>query len=1208
VPEPSSTRFTPDRREFVKLAVGGALGATAFLSSSPTGSAALQDNATGQTTASLSTVVWQIGKFDGSSYEFHLGVPAEDPVFVVGKSDPAKEWYRSQSGTSNGTTGFRAHPFTVKFELPQAPQGLYTFRFSLLVYGSRLPILKVDINGHIGQFFQHPVLDYSATEWPGHFVPQMSKASIRFDVPTACLQQGTNTLVLTAVDEPNKRDDSQTTEFTLGNSAIVYDALALEHDPSRTYASKEVFAEVLPTIFYKGEGRSLVELVDVFVRYNEPPHGRVTLALGANHLTQELAEGTEFGEQKLRFEVPEFGAPTDAQVMVSLNGRSRRFSVLAKPAKKWNVFLVPHEHLDIGYTDYVPKVAEVQSRSIDDAIDMIHEQPDFRYTIDGYWPVEQFMAGRSDAQRREFLQLVREKKIFVPADYANPYTGVASLEYLLRSFYPSYKFNRENGGNFNLSLVTDVPSQSWSYPSIMASAGLKYLMLPSNSDLGPILLYGRQNEKSPFWWEGPDGQRVLTWYSRMYYQIRSLFSLPPKVESGHDTLPIFLQAYARPDYKSDGVIVFGSQVENTVLFRDQTSLANDWNKVYAYPKLKFSGVAEAMEYIGGQIGDSIPVIRGDGVGYWDGSEDTLIREDEQRVLTTEKVSTIMALVNPRLRPDGPAMDQLWNRLLRLEEHTSSGGRSGTLRAAHTKAQMTLESQRLMEHVLARAMSALGDSIQDPSGTVIVFNSLNWQRSKLVELTVGWGMELVDRVTSQVVPVEELSSFKIGDNNTDRWGAQLRVGPDGKIPGRPEGGPGTTLRRIRFLATDVPAIGYKCYALREGKSSAPERAAVTGQKTLENAYYRVLLDLPSGAIASIFDKELNREMVDSSSPYRFNQYVLATGTQDVFNRRGVSTEIIPPPNLETHLSQGGRLISVSKNAFGTVAQLESSATGAQKITTTIILFDGQKRLEIANQVHREHVNGDSWAYFAFPVAMNRPEFRYEIQNGVVNPAKDTLPGAGMEKFPVQHWVAIDQDDVTAAIVPIDAPLVAFGDIIRWVWPKEFGTRKAAIFSYLSGRSGGTDGLTSRYVFTSGRKLSPGVLSKLGWDAMSPFELDEIIEQDKIGNPTRPLDPAQGSFVQVDHPAVVLVTWKQAEDEKGTIMRFVETDGRPGTVNVSSTIVNVEKGWLCNSVEENQEPLTISPHGFSFSVKSFGIVTVRLEGTPRLEQTLSPDRRN
>ena len=741
----------------------------------------------------------------------------------------------------------------------------------------------------------------------------------------------------------------------------------------------------------------------------------------------------------------------------------------------------------------------------------------------------------------------------------------------------------------------------------MASAGLKYLMLPSNSDLGPILLFGRLNERSPFWWEGPDGQRVLTWYARMYYQIRSLFSLPPRVESGHDTLPIFLQAYARPDYKSDGVIVFGSQVENTVLYRDQTSLASDWNKVYTYPKLKFSGVAEAMEYIAGQIGDSIPVIRGDGVGYWDTSQDTLIREDEQRVLAAEKVSTIIALVNPRIQPDRPALNQLWDRLLRLEEHTSSGGRSGTLRAAHTKAQMTLESQRLMEHVLGRAMSALADSIQDPSGTVIVFNSLNWQRSKLVEMTIGWDMEPVDRVTGQVVPVEELSTFRIGDNNTDRWGAQLRVGPDGQIPGRPGGRPGTTLRRIRFLATDVPAVGYRCYALREAKSSAPERAAVTEQKTLESAYYRVVLDPAAGAIASIFDKELNREMVDSSSPYRFNQYVLATGTQDVFNRRGVSTTIVAPPNLETHLSQGGRLISVTKTAFGTVAQLECSATETPRITTTIILFEGQKKIEIANQVHRERVNGsgvDSWEYFAFPVAMNRPEFRYEIQNGVVNPAKDTLPGAGMEKFPVQHWVAIDQDDVTAAIVPIDAPLVAFGDIIRWLWPKEFGTRKAVIFSYLLGGSGGTQGLTSRYVFTSGRKLSPGVLSKLGWDAMSPFELDEIIEQDKIDNPARPLDPTQGSFVQVDNPAVVLVTWKQAEDGKGTIMRFVETNGQPGTVNVSSTIVNVDRAWLCSSVEENQRPLTVSPRGFTFNTKPFEIVTVRLEGRPQLGSSTYP----
>ena len=323
-----------------------------------------------------STVLWQIGKFDGSSYEFHHGVPASDPVFVVGKSDASQDWYSIQPGTSNGKSGFRPHPFTVKFELPQPPRGLYTLELSLLVYSGRLPALDVSVNGHRGRFFQHPVLDYSGTEWPGHFIPHYSKTSMSFDLPIRCLQQGTNTLVLTAVDEPGERDDSQAAGFVPGNSAIVYDALALAHDPSAAYAADAVTAEAVPTIFYKNRGNGLVELVDVFVRYGEPAQrGHGDAGAGREPLAQELAAGADFGEQKLRFEVPEFSSATAAQVTVSINGRTRQFPSEVKPAKKWNLFVVPHQHLDIGYTDYPPKVAEVQSRALDEAIDMIREHP-----------------------------------------------------------------------------------------------------------------------------------------------------------------------------------------------------------------------------------------------------------------------------------------------------------------------------------------------------------------------------------------------------------------------------------------------------------------------------------------------------------------------------------------------------------------------------------------------------------------------------------------------------------------------------------------------------------------------------------------------------------------------------------------------------------------------------------------------------------------
>ena len=151
---------------------------------------------------------------------------------------------------------------------------------------------------------------------------------------------------------------------------------------------------------------------------------------------------------------------------------------------------------------------------LDEAIQLIHSHPDFRFSPDGYWCVEEFLAGRSQAERDRFLQMVREKKILIPAQEGSLLTGFASLEALIRSLYSAFEFSQKYGGPFDYANITDVPSYSWSYASILAGAGLKYFVAGSDNDNGPILLYSRLNEKSPFWWEGPDGARIMMWYSR----------------------------------------------------------------------------------------------------------------------------------------------------------------------------------------------------------------------------------------------------------------------------------------------------------------------------------------------------------------------------------------------------------------------------------------------------------------------------------------------------------------------------------------------------------------------------------------------------------------------------------------------------------------------------------------------------------------------
>ena len=191
--------------------------------------------------------------------------------------------------------------------------------------------------------------------------------------------------------------------------------------------------------------------------------------------------------------------------------------------------------------------------------------------------------------------------------------------------------------------------------------------------------------------------------------------------------------------------------------------------------------------------------------------------------------------------------------------------------------------------------------------------------------------------------------------------------------------------------------------------------------------------------------------------------------------------VPPrrsPDFAIHGAGSGRLVSVTHQPFGVVARLESQGVNTPKIETEVILFNGQKKIEFINRVHKTEVYTKEAVYFAFPFAMEHPQFRYEIQNGFVDPSRDQMPGAGKEWFSVQHWVAAEEGGVTAALVPVDASLVCLGDIFRATWPKQFGQRPGTIFSYVMNNywdtnyaAGQGGDFTFRYVLTSGDHLQP-----------------------------------------------------------------------------------------------------------------------------------------
>ena len=254
--------------------------------------------------------------------------------------------------------------------------------------------------------------------------------------------------------------------------------------------------------------------------------------------------------------------------------------------RKWTVFVVPHTHLDIGFTDYQGKVAETQARVLSQADNLIHEHPDFRFSMDGSWNLQQLLETRPKEKRDEVLDLIRSGKMAMPAQYCNLLTGYASLETLYRSLYDSKEFARRYNLPFEYANITDVPTYTGAYPSVLASSGVKYWVAAANNDRAPIFSYDHWNEKSPFWWEGPDGKKVLFWYSRHYEQVQALFGLTPQLNAVRESLPIYLQAYSKPSYKPNAALLYGTQVENTDLVPATATFADDWNKQYAFPKLK----------------------------------------------------------------------------------------------------------------------------------------------------------------------------------------------------------------------------------------------------------------------------------------------------------------------------------------------------------------------------------------------------------------------------------------------------------------------------------------------------------------------------------------------------------------------------------------------------------------------------------------------
>ena len=232
-----------------------------------------------------------------------------------------------------------------------------------------------------------------------------------------------------------------------------------------------------------------------------------------------------------------------------------------------------------------------------------------------------------------------------------------------------------------------------------------------------------------------------------------------------------------------------------------------------------------------------------------------------------------------------------------DEHTWTASNSITdpasLEVVHqleVKDSHAVDAKALVASLTQNSAASIVESIFAGKGSLIVFNTLNWKRSGSVEVDLINGDEIVDKATGQVVPVEYVPT-----GNTPHHVVPLAIIDNGK-----------SFRRVRFVAQEIPALGYKVYVLRKALQAEAGAAQSSNGGSLENAYYRVELDPASGAVRSIYDKQLQRELVNTQSSYRFGQYLYVSGGDKQPNTLLQFPMAAPKAELQINPAQGGRL--------------------------------------------------------------------------------------------------------------------------------------------------------------------------------------------------------------------------------------------------------------------------------------------------------------
>ena len=876
----------------------------------------------------------------------------------------------------------------------------------------------------------------------------------------------------------------------------------------------------------------------------------------------KLIESTnlKFGYNAINLGLPPVSKPTLIDLKLVVGHIILRNTITLDPVKKWNIKFIQHTHTDIGYTRSQTEILAEHLRYIDyaldycDATDSYPDNAKFRWTCEAAWPVDEYLKCRPASQIERLIKRIKEGRIEVTGMYFN-FDEIPDEKILAASLAAVGRI-KEKGIPVTLAMQDDVNGIGWCLNDYFNQIGIKYLNMGTHGHRALICF----DKPTMFWWESPSGKRLLTFRAEHYMTGNTVLEMQyGDIDRFKNNLLNYLISLDAKKYPFNEMAIqhSGYLTDNSPPSTIASDLIKKWNDIFVWPQLSTSTAETFFSDMEKDHASEFPVIRGAWPDWWtDGfgasARETATTRLASSSLTANEAGLSMASIEGVKLPDeiNKSIDLADNALLFYTEHTLGYSESvreplsqSTMEQRALKESYAWEANRRSAFIGEEALGLLQSKFsREPQPSLIVFNTLNWNRSGLTTVYID----------HQIVPRGKTAGIFDHDGN------RLAVQP---VLHRSD------VTEWAVWLKDIPAFGYKKYIIK-ALDDTPAPADKADTKVLENRWYKVVADPSKGTIASLFDKELSLELIDPKSEYKMGEFILEQlGNRSQMESRKLDDFKRSPLDTVWFDSMTKGEIWNSIKFYG-----ESSTSEKPKgFMVEIRLYNTEKRIDLAYSIIKKNTVSPESFYIAFPFNIKDGKHYTEVQGGVIETGKDQIKGSSNDWYTVQDFTSIRNEGTQMVMGCPEMPLMQFGAINTGRYIAGAMPQSTNLFSWPMNNYWVTNfnadqrgGHSWTYYLTTSSDVSNGFATKFGWGCRIPY-LTRILPGSGTGD-----NNWEGSFITGWPSNIILITAEPATDGKSCILHLRETDGKSISLNLTNGLNG--KGLSAIEVDVTGKPVS------------------------------------